>query len=364
MASSREDGPAATATAQQLGSMSLGESTEKKDSETGTNTKNGTPTKKEMCSACGKKSSTLMKCRACKCVWYCDKDCQNKHWKEHKTECKPIKKELDKRGGKLDLGTEEDIGPLGKLPPKEECPICMRALPLHAMLQTYANCCGKFLCSGCNFQHQVKHQRQATKKGQTPLPLTCAFCRTTLPDSDEEILARVHKRIELKDPKALRNMAMYYGQGDLGVSVDQAKCIDLLRQSVGLGCPGAHYQLASFHHTGEMGLEQNEEEASKYLEKATEGGHVPALYNLGCIENNSGNSTAAMRHWRLSASGGHKRSMDALISCFDHGLLRHGNLAKSLQAFHRARAEMKSEDRDVHIAYLKRTGKYREEYDL
>ena len=94
--------------------MSLGESTEKKDSETGTNTKNGTPTKKEMCSACGKKSSTLMKCRACKCVWYCDKDCQNKHWKEHKTECKPIKKELDKRGGKLDLGTEEDIGPLGK----------------------------------------------------------------------------------------------------------------------------------------------------------------------------------------------------------------------------------------------------------
>jgi len=25
---------------------------------------------------------------------------------------------------------------------------------------------------------------------------------------------------------------------------------------------------------------------------------------------------------------------------------------------------MKSEDRDVHIAYLKRTGKYREEYDL
>jgi len=333
MASSREDGPAATATAQQLGSMSLGESTEKKDSETGTNTKNGTPTKKEMCSACGKKSSTLMKCRACKCVWYCDKDCQNKHWKEHKTECKPIKKELDKRGGKLDLGTEEDIGPLGKLPPKEECPICMRALPLHAMLQTYANCCGKFLCSGCNFQHQVKHQRQATKKGQTPLPLTCAFCRTTLPDSDEEILARVHKRIELKDPKALRNMAMYYGQGDLGVSVDQAKCIDLLRQSVGLGCPGAHYQLASFHHTGEMGLEQNEEEASKYLEKATEGGHVPALYNLGCIENNSGNSTAAMRHWRLSASGGHKRSMDALISCFDHGLLVTATLPKACRPF-------------------------------
>ena len=52
-----------------------------------------------------------MKCRACKCVWYCDKECQNKHWKEHKKECKRIKKELDKRGGKLDLGTELDVGP-------------------------------------------------------------------------------------------------------------------------------------------------------------------------------------------------------------------------------------------------------------
>ena len=159
-------------------------------------------------------------------------------------------------------------------------------------------------------------------------------------------------------------MAMYYGQGDLGVSVDQAKCIDLLRQSVGLGCPGAHYQLASFHHTGEMGLEQNEEEASKYLEKAAEGGHVPALYNLGCIENNSGNSTAALRHLRLAALGGHKLSMGALIGCFEHGLLHHGDLAKNLQAFYRARAEMKSEGRDQFIKLLKETGEYQEEYDL
>ena len=57
----------------------------------------------KFCSACGKKSDTVKKCTACKCVWYCDKDCQNKHRKEHRKECRRIKKELNKRGGKLDL---------------------------------------------------------------------------------------------------------------------------------------------------------------------------------------------------------------------------------------------------------------------
>ena len=155
--------------AEQLGSMSLGELAERKDDETEPNAKNGIPTKK-LCSACGKKSNTLMKCRACKCVWYCDKECQNKHWKEHRKECKPIKKVLDQRGGKLDVGTEEDVGPLGKVPPREECPICMRALPLHDRLHTYFDCCGKVICGGC----QMKSGERAD---------TCAFCRTTMPES-------------------------------------------------------------------------------------------------------------------------------------------------------------------------------------
>jgi len=155
-----------------------------------------------------------------------------------------------------------------------------------------------------------------------------------------------------------------YGIGQLGLPVDQAKCIDLLRQSDDLGFPPAQAQLGDYYYDGEMGLEQNEEVALRYWEKAAEGGHLPALYNLGCIENNSGNSTAALRHLRLAALGGHKLSMGALIGCFEHGLLHHGDLAKNLQAFYRARAEMKSEGRDQFIKLLKETGEYQEEYDL
>ena len=357
MSSTKEDGTAA-ATAQQLGSMSLGKSAERKGEPETKNEDdtNGTPTKK-LCSKCGKESDTLKKCTACKCVWYCDKDCQNKHRKEHRKECRLIKKELDKRGGKLDVGTEVDVGPIGKLPPREECPICMRVSPLHAKLTGYAACCGKTLCGGCNLQHQLKSRDQAV------LP-TCAFCRTTVPRSDEDQLAQRRKRIELKDPDALISMAMDYGYGREGMPVDHAKCIDLLREVVDLGFTDAQYQLGNFYSNGEMGLEQNEEEAFKRYKEAAEGGHLPALHNLACTEWENGDGVAAMRHLRLSASGGYRESMESLISFFEIGLLQHKDLAETLQAFSCARTEMKSEHRDQYIKVLKEAGEYDEEYDL
>ena len=59
-----------------------------------------------------------------------------------------------------------------------------------------------------------------------------------------------------------------------------------------------------------------------------------------------------MRHFRLSASGGHKRSVGALIACVEGGLLRHGDLAEALQAFYLARGELESEDRDQYMKRL------------
>ena len=350
MASSKQDGTAAAA-AEQLGSISLGGSAEKKDSETEPTTHNGTPTEL-LCSACGKKGDkcTLMKCRACKCVWYCDKDCQKKHWKEHKKECKRIKKELDERGGKLNIGTEKNLGPLPDLPPREECPICMCELPTHESLTSYFVCCGKIICSGCNYQHQMK-------SGQP----TCAFCRE--PITDEEMFTRYRKRIERGDTAALYNMAIKYRDGKSGLAVDQTKCIELLRDCADLGCPEAQYYLGEYHHDGEMGLEENEGEAVKYWEKAAAGGRLLARHNLGCIEEHNGDHVAAMRHFRMSASAGYMPSMGSLIGCFQEGSLQHEELAKTLRAFYGARAERKGEGRDLHIKYLKMTGAYHEEFN-
>ena len=349
MPSSKEDGT--TAAAEQLGSISLGWSAERKDNDA-TKNSNAVAAKK-MCSACGKESDALKKCTACKSVWYCDKECQKKHRKEHKKECKLIKEVLDKRGGKLDLGTELDVGPLGKVPQREECPICMRVLPLHPNLQSYWPCCGNTLCSGCDLQHLIKNEELAD---------TCAFCRTAVEKSGEEVLTRVRKRIERNDPIGMVLMSSYYQKGQHGLLVDEAKCVELMRQSADLGYPPAQYQLGCFYRIGEMGLEQNDEEALKCWEKAAENGHIVALHNLGSEAAKSGDDVAAMRHLRLSASGGMRKSMSNLIQGFERGLLNHADLAETLQAMYRSTSEMRSQDRDQYIKHLKRTGKYAEEY--
>ena len=41
-----------------------------------------------MCSYCSKTSNYLKKCTLCYAVQYCDKDCQRKHWPQHKMQCK------------------------------------------------------------------------------------------------------------------------------------------------------------------------------------------------------------------------------------------------------------------------------------
>ena len=312
-----------------------------------------TPAK--FCSACCKESDALRLCNGCKGVWYCDEGCQKNHRDEHVTDCERIKTELDKRGGKLDLSEELDVGPLEKLAPREECPICMHAMPLHNSSHTYFACCSKTICGGCHLQHQMTSGER---------PLSCAFCRTAVPGSDEEILVQLRKRVELKDPHALCDMALYYGDGDLGLPVDHAKCIELLREAADLGFPSALHHFGNFHRKGDKGLERNEAEAFKYYKEAAEGGDVESRHNLGCVEEGSGDHVAAMHHWRLAASGGFRKSMNVLIECFEDGLLRHGNLAETLQAFNNARAEMKSKDRDQYIKHLKETGESCEEFDL
>ena len=170
------------------------------------------------------------------------------------------------------------------------------------------------------------------------------------------------KRVELKDPKALFNIGMDYGDGDFGLPVDHAKCIELLRESAELGNPDAHYQLGNQYRNGARGLEKNAEEAFKYYKKAAEGGHLYARHNLGGTAYSNGNYVAAMRHWRLSASGGDRDSMKCLIGGFEPGFLHQRDLSEALQAMYLARAEMKSKDRDQWIAYLKEHEGYNEGY--
>ena len=344
---------ATAATAQQLGSMSLGESAER--AEPGAEKAKAGEAQAKFCSSCGKNSDALKTCNGCKCVWYCDKICQMNHRRDHKEECRRVKTVLDKRGGNLDIGTELDLGlPLPDLPPQEECPICMRCLPLQKGLLGYSPCCGKIVCGACDYQHSLKSGGART----------CAFCREPVWKTNEEGVAQLSKRVELKDPNAMVSMGIAHGFGQYGLQVDQANCIELLCECADLGFPSAQYNLGNFHHRGEMGLDENKEEGLKYLEAAANGGHILARHNLGCTLGINGDAVAAMRHLRLAASGGSKLSTGNLIGYFERAVLHHGDLAETMRAFYRSRAELKSDDRDQYIEYLKKIGQYKEEYEM
>ena len=168
-------------------------------------------------------------------------------------------------------------------------------------------------------------------------------------DTARELSGRIHK--------LCITLQCISGEGGLGLPVAQAKCIDLLLQSADLGFPDSQYQLGFYYYDGEMGLERNEDEALKYFKEAAEGGDIRARNNLACTKAASGDHVAAMRHFRLSAAGGSRESMENLIMCFEYGWLHHSDLAKTLPAFYRTRAELMSEDRDQWIKHLKEIGK-------
>eukprot|EP01083_Nonionella_stella_P112031 329069_1 len=47
------------------------------------------------CATCHKAGATS-RCTACKCTYYCSRDCQRKDWKQHKRICKMLKEEEEK----------------------------------------------------------------------------------------------------------------------------------------------------------------------------------------------------------------------------------------------------------------------------
>mmetsp|Transcript_22663 Transcript_22663/g.65256 ORF Transcript_22663/g.65256 Transcript_22663/m.65256 type:complete len:351 (+) Transcript_22663:161-1213(+) len=312
----------------------------------------------KFCSACGRSgaSTDLKKCTACKCVFYCDVSCQKSHRKEHKFHCKQVQTILAKRRDTAEEG--ECLGPLEEPPPREECPICMRVLPIEEELGSYMTCCGKILCSGCLLEQEKRLDALNAER-------TCAFCRTVAAKSPEEQHQRELRRMVMKDRVAILGVALNFRDGCVGpsrstgiVPVDKAKSVELLRQAADLGSEGAHYRLGMLHQTGEMGVTINEAKAMSHYEEAAERGHVFSRHNLGVVAYGGDNKTLAMRHFRIAAAAGYGQSIDGLILCFEDAVMRHSDLAESLQARDRAQLEMKSEARDHAMAHLREKGMY------
>ena len=98
------------------------------------------------CSYCSKVSYNLKKCALCRTVQYCDRECQRKHWKDHKVHCKPEESQT----------TSTPVG--GCTEGVQRCSFCSRiAKDLRKCTRCHrAQYCGR----NCQQKHWDNHKKQ------------------------------------------------------------------------------------------------------------------------------------------------------------------------------------------------------------
>ena len=234
-----------------------------------------------------------------------------------------------------------------KPPVRQQCPLCMYALPLETNESMYMSCCGKTICLGCLHQ---SHKWAATMG----LEYTCAFCRCPDPKGDDQQKvddmwnARLFNRVQNhNDPKAMYCLALAYLDGDR-VPHDVKKGIEYLRKGADLGSPQAARSLSAVYREGYPGaaIDKDPIKEKRYLEIAAyRGGDDRAWHNLGVILDGEGKSNDSIYHFCTAASYGNDESMKAVKAGYGEGDINPKDYDRTLGAWKRAQREMTTEDR-------------------
>ena len=119
-------------------------------------------------------------------------------------------------------------------PQKEECPICFLTLPSLSTGTKYSTCCGKVICSGC-----IRAVNKMDDEAK------CPFCRVPTPESDEEIIQSIEKRVEMDDAEAIYNLGCCYNDGIYGVPQNYDKALYLWHRAGELGCASAYNNIGN-----------------------------------------------------------------------------------------------------------------------
>jgi len=100
------------------------------------------------CDWCGKPGPTK-NCSGCMSYYYCNRECQLNHWKNHKQLCLALKDEYNIYKGK-ERREKEFLAFSDK--EKEECAICLEEIELPISLE-----CGHVFCVSCLCQYQTRN---------------------------------------------------------------------------------------------------------------------------------------------------------------------------------------------------------------
>ena len=308
------------------------------------------------CAECGKEEGTggvnLKTCKSCMIVKYCGAACQRNHWPKHKQECKQRAAEI------------RDEALFKDPPPKEDCSICFIPMPIllissvtlppatissvpindfaiaHEklairLMDVYYPCCGKFICGGCVYSLK--------KSGNIG---TCPFCNASAigKTAEEGAGKSTMKRVEANDAGAICQLGSLYYHRREGYPQNETKAIELYTRAAALGNRKACYNLADAYHTrGDL------KKARFHIEAAAMAGREVTRFNLGCLDENSGNIERAIKHWTIAASAGFHSSMHNLLIALEKGHVSKESIDSTLKAYNNSCAEMRSEARDNHI---------------
>ena len=285
----------------------------------------------DACANCGKggKEKSMNACNKCDLVVYCNAACKKKHRSKHKKKCERRVAELyDER--------------LFKQPPlKKDCPICMLPLPSLHMGSKYFTCCGKTVCSGCIYAPIYDNFGNIIGTGETK----CPFCRTPGPTSNDEMIKRLKKRVEVGDAQAIFVLGCFYDEAAYGLPQDREKALELWYRAGELGIAGAYYNIGIGYRNG-VGVERDEKKAKHYYELAAMGRHATSRHNLGTVEGRAGNWDRALNHFMIAAGSGYSDSVKCILHLYKHGHATKDDYTNALRAYQAYLEEIRSEQRD------------------
>ena len=221
----------------------------------------------------------------------------------------------------------------------DECPICSRLLPLQGDETALRTCCLKVVCIGCDHR--------------AGMPDDCPFCRAPAPDTHEERVQRIQKRVDIGDPEAIYHLGNNYMEGINGFERDMPKAVELLERAAELGSKEAHYQLGVVfdEDTDDWGIDKDMTSAVEHYEFAAKRGDVMARFNLGAIEQNKGNEGLALKHYMISAKLGDADSINKIKDMLTVGIASKSDYAEALRGYNDADEEMSSPERDEAKAF-------------
>ncbi|KAL7525712.1 hypothetical protein ACHAXR_002042 [Thalassiosira sp. AJA248-18] len=286
------------------------------------------PSVAEVCANCGKTSEdegvNPKNCSSCFLVKYCGRECQKKHWTQHKLVCRRRAAELH----------DEALFGEGHTYYEEDCPICMLQLPLDPMDYTNKACCSKKICDGCILS--------AKKTGMGEL---CPFCKQTTAKTDAQIVASAHARVAAKDYVAMDVLGESYLHGRYGLPRDVPRAIEMLNESAKHGVAKSHNSLGVVYGQGVGGVARDLKKAIYHYELAARKGHPKARHNLGVLAERSRQYDRALRHYMIAANMGKDSSLKAIKNLFENGYAKKSDYGSALKGYQDAVEELSSPER-------------------